>query len=240
MEIIDVFSFIGGFSAKLYDDINDNIHFSDLKKNLFLMELLKGLHYVSFMSVGMTNNLFYFISYIANIFNLLGNNDAYSNPYEHSLLYTFSLGLLALNYNKIYESIQSIKLYSLNTFSFLFIITFMGIEPLFLNSEISLAKLCFRISSSVVFLFFYLICDMPTFKYIFIYFFGYLFCSSIIQFISLNKEIKKLKENNNYESSIEQENNIDDFINFILSQIENLLKMDDKLHSVGFEPTRSI
>ena len=104
MVIIDIFSFIGGFSAKLYDDIEDNVYFSDFKKNNFLMELLKGLHYVSFMTVGMTDNLFYFISYIANLFNLIGNNHAYSNPYEHSLIYTFSVGLLALNYTKIYNS----------------------------------------------------------------------------------------------------------------------------------------
>jgi hypothetical protein len=240
MVIIDIFSFIGGFSAKLYDDIEDNVYFSDFKKNKFLMELLKGLHYVSFMTVGMTDNLFYFISYIANLFNLIGNNHAYSNPYEHSLIYTFSVGLLALNYTKIYESIKLIKLYSINTFGILFFIGFMVIEPLFLNSEVSLLKLCFRVSSSLICLFLYLMCDMPTLKNIFIYCFGYLICSSGIQFISLNKEIKKLKENNDSESSsIEDKNNMDEFINYILSQIDNLSKINEKLHSVGFEPTRS-
>lgn len=204
------------------------------------MELLKGLHYVSFATVGMTDNLFYFISYIANLFNLIGNNHAYYNPYEHSLLYTFLLGLLALNYTKIYESIKLIKLYSINTFGFLFFLGFMLIEPSFLNSEVSLLKLCFRLSTSLICLFLYLICDMPTFKNIFIYCFGYLICSSGVQFISLNKEIKKLKENNNNESSsIEDKNNMDEFMNYILSQIDNLSKIDEKLHSVGFEPTRS-
>ena len=116
----------------------------------------------------------------------------------------------------------------------------MGIEPLLLNSEVSLLKLCFRVSSSLVCLFLYLICDMPTLKNIFIYCFGYLICSSVVQFISLNKEIKKLKENNNSEaSSIEDKNNMDEFMNYILSQIDNLSKIDEKLHSVGFEPTRS-
>lgn len=239
MEIIDIFSFIGGFSAKLYDDINDNIYFIDLKKNIFLTELLKGLHYMSFMSVGMTDNLFYFISYIANLANLLANNDAFSEPYEYSLTYTFSLGLLALNYKKIYDSIKLIKLYSLNTFGFFLLISFMFGEPLILNSEVSLIKLCFRISSSFICLFLYFMCDIPTFKFIFIYMAGYMICSSIVQFISLNKQIKKLKENNNDELSIESNNNIDNFINFILYQIDNLSMMDEKMHSVGFEPTRS-
>ena len=139
MEIMDIFSFIGGFSAKLYDDINDNIYFTDFKKNIFLMELLKGLHYVSFMSVGMTDNLFYFISYIANLLNLLANKDAFSNSYEKSLLYTFLLGLFALNYKKMYESIKSINLYSLNIFGVLLFMSFMFGEPLILNSEIILS-----------------------------------------------------------------------------------------------------
>lgn len=239
MDIIDIFSFIGGFSAKLYDDINDNIYFTDFKKNIFLMELLKGLHYVSFMSVGMTDNLFYFISYIANLLNLLANNNGYSNPYEYSLIYTFLFGLLVLNYKKMYESIKSTNLYSLNTFGLLLFISFMFGEPLILNSEVSLLKLCFRISSSFIFLFLYFMCDVPTFKFIFIYIAGYMICSSIIQFISLNKQIKKLKENNNDELSIESNNNVDNFINFILHQIDNLSIMDEKMHSVGFEPTRS-
>lgn len=239
MEIMDIFSFIGGFSAKLYDDINDNIYFTDFKKNIFLMELLKGLHYVSFMSVGMTDNLFYFISYIANLLNLLANKDAFSNSYEKSLLYTFLLGLFALNYKKMYESIKSINLYSLNIFGVLLFMSFMFGEPLILNSEVSLIKLCFRISSSFICLFLYFMCDVPTFKFIFIYMAGYTICSSIIQFISLNKQIKKLKENDNDELSIESNNNIDNFINFILYQIDNLSIMDKKMHSVGFEPTSS-
>ena len=63
MEIMDIFSFIGGFSAKLYDDINDNIYFTDFKKNIFLMELLKGLHYITFTSVGLQDPLFFIIHY---------------------------------------------------------------------------------------------------------------------------------------------------------------------------------
>lgn len=99
------------------------------------------------MSVRMTDNLFYFISCIVNLFNLIANNHTYHNTYEHSLLYIFLLGLLGLNYTKIYESIKLIKLiklYSINIFWILFFLIFMRIKILFLNSEVSLLKLCFH------------------------------------------------------------------------------------------------
>ena len=218
MSVIDIFSFIGGLSAKLYDDIEDNKHLLILKKNTFLLELLKGLHYISFTAVGMSDNLFYLVSYIANCLNLLANNDAYAKPYEHSLTYSFTIGLFLLNYKKICESIKSIYSYNfyIEIFAILFFLTFMFIEPLLVNSEISLMKLCFRISSSFICLFFYFLCQFPTNKYIFLYSFGYLSFSTLMQYISLNEELNKLKEEKNDTSQIE-ETNLDKIFNYIIN-----------------------
>lgn len=194
--IFDIFSFLGGLSAKLYDDFNDNPSFLNLKNNKFLMELLKGLHYLSFISVGMEDNLYYVLFYIANFINYLTSIGAYSEPYENSILYTFLLGFFLLNYTKIYQSIQSIKIYSIDTIAYLWFILSMFFEPLIINKDVSLNKLCFRIFWAVLSLLFYFMCEMKTFKFIFIYVFGYLSCSCVIQYISLREEIKKLYEQN--------------------------------------------
>lgn len=206
MTIIDIFSFIGGFSAKLYDDIEDNNYLS-IYKNPFTMELLKGLHYLSFISVGMEDNLFYFISYVANVFNMTSNNEAFSKPYEKSLLYIFLFGLLLLNYAKMYEEIISFNVYSFDTLALIYFLCSMFAEPLFISSDVSLTKLCVRISSSLIFLFLYFMCNTQTPKHIIIYVFGYLSCSSFIQYISLREEIKHLKKIKKENENYNEENN---------------------------------
>ena len=83
-------AFLGGLSCKLYDDLNDNIV---LKKfcNATFMEYLKGIHYVSFVSVSMNDPLFFIICYIGCFINHIRDGDAFKEPYEHSLLYSFIL-----------------------------------------------------------------------------------------------------------------------------------------------------
>jgi len=148
------------------------------------------------LSVGMTDNLFYFILYLGNLLHSFKNKDAFSNPYEHSLMYSFSFGLLLLNYSKMYETITSLNLYnsSIEIFGLLFFLCCISIEPFLINSEISLFKLCVRMSLSLVCLFLYFVCQFPTNEYIFLYSFGYMLCSTIVQYICLNKKINKLEE----------------------------------------------
>lgn len=226
--IFDIFSFLGGLSAKLYDDFNDNPLFLNLKNNKFLMELLKGLHYLSFISVGMEDNLYYVLFYIANVMNYLTSIEAFSEPYENSIIYTFLFGFFLLNYTKIYQSIQSIKIYSIDTVSYLWFIASMFIEPVMINKDLSLNKLCFRICCVLLSLLFYFICEIKTFKLIFIYVFGYLSCSCVIQYISLREEIKKLyKKNEQIHNEKNEENkqinitedNIDEIIDIFLTYI---------------------
>ena len=183
------------------------------------MELLKGLHYISFMCIGMTDNLWYILVYLGNILNAIMNKNGFSNPYEHSVIYTFLLGLFFVNYKQVYESIKSLNLYSIDVLGFIWFLVVMTIEPLFINSEISLLKLVVRIFTAMLCGFLYLNCEISTFKLIFIYCFGYMVCSVLIQYITVNIEIQKLKKNSDYETSIDQKNNFDDTINYILSYI---------------------
>jgi hypothetical protein len=196
MSVIDIFAFVGGVSAKLYDDIEDNEELLNFKKNTFLMELLKGFHYISFMAVGMTDNLFYLISYLGNFLHTFNNEEAFSNPYEYSLSYSFFFGLFLLNYSKMYEAITSLSSYDsfIEMFGLSLFLGSMFSEPFLINVETSLIKLCYRLTCSLISLFLYFICKFPTNKYIYFYFFGYLGCSSIIQYICLNKKINKLEE----------------------------------------------
>ena len=193
MSIIHIFAFLGGLSAKLYDDIEDNEEFKELNKNIFLKELLKGFHYISFMSVGLTDNLFYLLSYIGNLLHSLKNEEAFKNPYENSLIYSFSLGLLLLNYRTIYETITTINNYEL--FGILFFLLCMFIEPFFIKSEISLPKLCIRIFLLFLSVILYFICLCPTNKFIYLYACGYMLASSCVQFICIHKKINDENEN---------------------------------------------
>ena len=93
-------AFLGGLSCKLYDDLNDNIV---LKKfyNTTFMEYLKGIHYISLVSVSIDDPLFFIIFYIGCFLNHLRDGDAFKEPYEHSLLYSFILLFIILDYTKI-------------------------------------------------------------------------------------------------------------------------------------------
>ena len=92
---------LSGLSCKLYDDLNDNIV---LKKfyNTTFMEYLKGIHYISFTVISIDDPLSFITFYLANfLLHLLGNDDAFKEPYEHSLLYSFMLLFIILDYTKI-------------------------------------------------------------------------------------------------------------------------------------------
>lgn len=190
MSIIDAFAFLGGLSAKLYDDIEDNEEFEEfgeLKKNIFLTEFLKGLHYVSFMAVGLSDNLFYLVSYVGNVLHSFKNKEGYSNPYENSLFYSFFAGLFLLNYVEMYKTIVSINIYEL--FGILFFVGCFVVEPFIIKSEISLFKLCIRFFLTLISIILYFVCSCQTNKFIYLYACGYLLCSFVVQYICVNKKM---------------------------------------------------
>ena len=136
-------SFIGGLSAKLYDDLGDNSLLHQFKNNI-LMEYLKGIHYMSTTVLSIEDPLFFCIFYLANYMNYLTNNEAFSNDYEHSLLYSFLLLFFIIDYTKIVKS-------SIFDYLLLFCFCFtMYVEPLIMkyflqDCEFSYIKLIIRI-----------------------------------------------------------------------------------------------
>ena len=54
---------LGGAAAKIYDDIEDNNLLQKFRNNT-LMEFLKGIHYISFMSLSIEEPIFFIISYL--------------------------------------------------------------------------------------------------------------------------------------------------------------------------------
>jgi len=172
---------LAGAAAKLYDDIEDN-NFLQKFHNNTLMEFLKGIHYILFMSLSIEEPLFFLISYLINILHSFGNKESYSKPYEHSLLYSFVLLFFIVDYKKIT---------SLCLFDKLLIISgiLMGaLEPLVgpaVKDEYSFAKL---ISRGILMVFQIILCCFirsNALKYATIELIGYLFISVLVQCYSL-------------------------------------------------------
>ena len=135
-------SLLSGLSAKVYDDINDNIVLQKFRKDTF-MEFLKGIHYISLTSISIKEPLFFIIFCIAIVLNYFGNREEYSDPYERSLLYSFLLLFFILDYKKITNICLFDKLLLLSFCAIMFI------EPIsmyyfFENSEFSEMKLITR------------------------------------------------------------------------------------------------
>jgi hypothetical protein len=58
---------LAGATAKLYDDLEDNNLLQKFRNNT-LMEFLKGLHYISFITVSIEEPMFFIIQYVTNFF----------------------------------------------------------------------------------------------------------------------------------------------------------------------------
>lgn len=178
METYKLVSLLCGVVCKLYDDLNDNPLLLKFKNKL-LMEILKGLHYIFFISLSLKEPLFFCFQYIANVVHFLNNNEGYSKPYEKSLLYSFPLLLFLVDFKKI-KPLTYLDIFA----SWLFIMA-KFIEPIFVKSEYSYYKLIFRIIILLIIFLFCLLPISPILLYIFIYMFGYMLSSVIVQYYSL-------------------------------------------------------
>lgn len=89
-----IFAAIGGAVCKIYDDIVDN----NIKVSETLKEGLKGVQWMILAGLSANDFNFTLFFYIINFLNYLNNNEAFSLPYEHSLLYVYPL-LLLFNYH---------------------------------------------------------------------------------------------------------------------------------------------
>ena len=189
-------SLLAGLSVKVYDDLNDNIILQKIRNDT-LMEFLKGFHFISFTAISIEEPLFFIISYFANLMNYMGNNEAYSDPYEHSLLYSFMLLFIILDYKKIRDICLLDKLLILCMCSTMFM------EPIimhycFQNSEFSFHKMIIRSILLINVIVFCFLSNSRASKYVFSYCIGYFSFSVLVQYYSLlivKEEVKKeLKE----------------------------------------------
>jgi hypothetical protein len=205
-------SLLAGASCKLYDDLNDNSLLYKFKNN-FIMEFLKGIHFITFSSISIDDPLFFIIWYIANIFNYLGNNDAWESDYEKSLFYSFLLLFLIIDYTKISSNYS---IYDILTMSCTVII--LGIERIIMqyvvknNEEVSYEKLILR-TLSIIFnlLFNYFCIENKTSQNIIFYSIGYLSVNVLIQYYSLTLiQDKKIDEDKKDEDKKDEDKKDED------------------------------
>lgn len=171
--------FISGIFNKLYDDLVDNKCLKPYK-NKFIMELLKGLHYITFTSVGLQDPLFFIIHYCVNIFNFFGGKNSWENPYENSLFYSFFILWFIIDYSKIK------RLYTLDYIIICLSAISCFIEPKIVKIEVSLLKLIMRLGC--VFTGFFMVSYFPvspSMLNVIVYLLGYFLLSTIIQYVSL-------------------------------------------------------
>jgi hypothetical protein len=195
-----------GIASKLYDDLEDN-NFLQKFRNNTLMEFLKGLHYISFTTISVEEPMFFIIQYVMNIAHSFGNKEGYNKPYEQSLLYSFFLLFIIIDYKKV-TSFCVIDM--LQCIIFILGATFETIAMKFLctNSEYSFNKLifrCFCILFLTILLYFFT--KSNTFKFIIAYLIGYLFISVLVQLYSLyllRMEKEEVKEEIKEKEEIEE------------------------------------
>ena len=166
---------IAGAVCKLYDDFKDNDTIN-IYRNDFLMEYLKGIHYIAFTILSYEDPSLFIISCLGNASNSFGNKDAFSEPYEKSLHYSFLLMFAIIDYNKLIK---------LNKYDIIIILAFiiaMYAEPCICNDEYSKYKFFLRLGI--------LICVYEALQQPFIstscrnclyYILGYFFISVIVQ-----------------------------------------------------------
>ena len=179
-------AFLGGLSCKLYDDLNDNIV---LKKfyNTTFMEYLKGIHYISLVSVSIDDPLFFIIFYIGCFLNHLRDGDAFKEPYEHSLLYSFILLFIILDYTKITNDVGLTDIIILSMFFFSMFIEKVVMHYFVQDSEFSTSKLIIRMLALICVVLSFLLCKSKSTKHLFTYLTGYVILSILIQYYSLLK-----------------------------------------------------
>ena len=179
-------AFLGGLSCKLYDDLNDNIV---LKKfyNTTFMEYLKGIHYISLVSVSIDDPLFFIIFYIGCFLNHLRDGDAFKEPYEHSLLYSFILLFIILDYTKITNDVGLTDIIIFSVFLFSMFIEKVVMHYFVQDSEFSKLKLIIRMLALICVVLSFLLCKSKSTKHLFTYLTGYVILSILIQYYSLLK-----------------------------------------------------
>jgi len=178
----EMLSLLAGISCKLYDDLEDNEILTSLKTP-FILEVLKGFHYVLFTCVSLHSAAFFYFNYFLNFLHLLTNKNAYSNPYEKSVIFTFGILFFILNKSEV-----SVDFNFYDSVTFLFGCLLMYTEHLVCPDEVSSKKLSCR---AIFFILFPLgtlwmsWVQSPAIKYSCWYQIGYGIISVMVQYYSL-------------------------------------------------------
>ena len=179
-----ILALLSGISSKIYDDLDDNNLFYLFKQNSNLIqECLKMFQVITLTIFSIYYYLFSYYFYIVNIFNYLGNNKAFSKPYENALLLIFPIILVFTNYST-FESIKYFDIYLCISF-----LLGMFYEPIFITDEISNIKMYSRISLTLYYIFLLILnyyFELSEWvKIIIFYNIGYLCVSSLFQYLSV-------------------------------------------------------
>jgi hypothetical protein len=130
-------AFLAGLLAKVYDDLTDNHMINPLGQ-----EILKGLQWMLLTLLSYNDFNFAFINYVMNLIHGYFNDEAFSKPYEKSLLILYPI-LLVISF----PTIQAVNIYT--WFYIICFIGVMGIEPILIPEEYSYKKLISRIVVSI-------------------------------------------------------------------------------------------
>jgi hypothetical protein len=178
----EMLSLLAGVSCKLYDDLEDNELLSSFKTP-FILEVLKGFHYVLFTCVSLHSAVFFYFNYFLNFLHLLTNKNAYSNPYEKSVIFSFGILFFILNKSEV-----SVDFNIHDSVTFLFGCLLMYTEHLICPDEISTKKLLCRVIFFILFplgTLWLSWVQSPAIKYSCWYQIGYGIISVIVQYYSL-------------------------------------------------------
>ena len=195
MSKIAISAFFAGVVCKMYDDLVDNPTLQKYKTE-FLLELLKGFHYILTAFVSINDPCSFVFMYLGCVLYMCSEKESFNNPYEHSVLYSFLILFALIDYNCFRLS----KLHELFAmFSIIIISSFY--EPNITTQEYSLLKLIIRINIVLGLLTIIYLNWCVLWNNYLMYFLGYFFISVIIQCYSLlhkkeKKKNKKKKENN--------------------------------------------
>ena len=181
--------FISGVSCKIYDDLHDNSNLHRYRNDT-VTEFLKGIHYITFTTISIQDPLFFIIFYIANILHSITKPAAYSNSYDRSVLYSFLILFFIIDYNKI----NNLGFYDILICFFICMAFYT--EPLvgYFQTEYSWQKLLFRsLLIIIIAIIFCMTHNSLNTQHILIYCIGYMLCSVLIQWYSLQSNINSHK-----------------------------------------------
>jgi hypothetical protein len=100
LKILSVFT---GIFMKLYDDLNDNDLYTyfNIKNKELVNEILKGVVYISFTTLSLNYEIFYFMIVFILSVNAYFDRAAYLGSYELGGLISIYFIFLLINYSKI-------------------------------------------------------------------------------------------------------------------------------------------